>query len=322
LTIDFRCFDRHRTKSFPMELRQLRSLSVLAEELHYGHAADRLGVAQPALSRQIQQLEAELGVQLLKRSSRSVVLTEAGRQFAQDIAPALRQLERAAADVSGFAHGKRGNLRVGFSSNLEHQFVPKLIQKIRLEAPEAKTDLRELSVAEQIRQLNEGEIDIGLTTLPVADPALIVRRLFSEPLVVLVPSESRFAHLSAISLDDLAEEPFIMCPRYRQSGYHEFIRNLAAKAGFRPKVAYAADTKSTAAALVARGLGVSLVPQSATATATGGVIGLPISDHGVVVEIGIVWRRENMSPLFRLFIDCSVDLARTRDPGKPQQLVA
>jgi DNA-binding transcriptional LysR family regulator len=104
-------------KRLIMELRHLRSLLVLAEELHFGRAAGRLGMAQPALSRQIQQLEAELQTQLFKRSPRAVALTDAGREFVEGIGPAIQQIEDAAAGATNFARAKRGKIRVGSSGN-------------------------------------------------------------------------------------------------------------------------------------------------------------------------------------------------------------
>jgi DNA-binding transcriptional LysR family regulator len=232
-----------------MELRQLRSLLVLAEELHFGRAADRLGIAQPALSRQIQQLETELQTQLFKRSSRAVMLTDAGREFIENIAPAIQQIEDAAAAAAHFARAKRGRIRVGSSGNLSANFIPELLQRLQRESPLARIDVRQLSTAEQIRTLHTAEIDIGLATLPINDPSLIVRRILSGPLVLMVQSGSKFAGRASVRLGELEAERFIMCPRYRVTGFHEVIIEHAAKAGFRPRIAHEIDAPSTAVAL-------------------------------------------------------------------------
>lgn len=305
-----------------MELRHLRSLLILAEELHFGRAADRLGIAQPALSRQIQQLETELQTQLLKRSPRAVSLTEAGREFVESVSPAIRQLEDAAANATNFARAKRGKLRLGSSSNLSSDFIPELLQRLHQESPLVRIDVRELSVAEQIRTLHAAEIDVGLATLPIGDPSLIVRRILSEPLVLMVPSKSEFANRTSIRLRDLAQEQFIICPRYRHTGFHEVIVELAAKAGFRPRIASEVDAKTAAVGLVERGLGVALVPRSETSTASDRVRCIPIGNPAVFIEIGAVWRRENMSPLVRWFIDCAVQLGRELAAKRSPKLVA
>jgi DNA-binding transcriptional LysR family regulator len=132
-----------------MELRQLRSLLVLAEELHFGRAADRLGIAQPALSRQIQQLETELQSPLFIRSPRAVTLTEMGREFVAGIGPAIQQLEFAVANSIGFARATRGRLRIGSGSSLSHRFTPALLERLHQASPQVRIDVRELSTAER-----------------------------------------------------------------------------------------------------------------------------------------------------------------------------
>ena len=309
-------------KRLIMELRHLRSLLVLTEELHFGRAAHRLGIAQPALSRQIQQLEAELQTQLFNRPPRAVALTDAGREFVEGIGPAIRQIEEAAAGATNFARAKRGRIRVGSSANLSSDFIPELLHQLHQESPLVRIDVRGLSVAEQIRTLHAAEIDVGLATLPINDPSLIVRRIFSEPLVLMVQRESEFAQKTFISVRELAKEQFIICPRYRRAGFHEVIIELAGKVGFRPRIASEIDAPSTTLALVERGLGVALVPQSESLTASDRVRCIPISHPALFIDIGAVWRRENMSPVLRWFIDCAVRMGREIAAKRSPKLVA
>ena len=217
-----------------IEIQQLRSLLVLAEELHFGRAADRLGIAQPALSRQIQQLETELQSPLFIRSPRAVTLTEMGREFVAGIGPAIQQLETAFANSIGFARATRGRLRIGSCSNLSYRFTPALLERLHQVSSQMRIDVRELSTAEQVRTLHSSEIDIGLAVLPTTNPSLIVRRIYREPLLAMVNSKSKFARRAFVRLEDLAEEDFIVCPRYRQSGVYELVMELTAKVGFRP----------------------------------------------------------------------------------------
>ncbi|MBV9875769.1 MAG: LysR family transcriptional regulator [Verrucomicrobia bacterium] len=305
-----------------MELRQLRSLLVLAEELHFGRAADRLGIAQPALSRQIQQLETELQSPLFIRSPRAVALTDMGREFVASISPAIQQLESAAANSVAFAQASRGRLRIGVCNNLSYRFAPALLERLHQDAPGLRIDVRELSTAEQVRTLHSSEIDIGLAILPITDPSLIMRRIFREPLVAVVNAKSRFARRAFIRLGELAHEEFIVCPRYRQSGFHELTMELAGKAGFRLRVAREIDAKETALALIERGLGISLAPESASVLGNDRLRYIPIGDPEIVIEIGIVWRRENMSSLIRRFIDSAVQLALQTEAERSAKLVA
>jgi DNA-binding transcriptional LysR family regulator len=305
-----------------MELRQLRSLLVLAEELHFGRAADRLGIAQPALSRQIKQLETELQSPLFIRSPRAVTLTDMGREFVASIAPAIQQLESAVANSIGFVRAARGRLRIGSCSDLSYRFTPALLERLYQASPQARIDVRELSTAEQVRTLHSSEIDIGLAVLPITDPSLIVRRIFREALLIMVDSRSKFSHRPFVRLQDLEEEDFIVCPRYRQSGFHELVMGLTAKVGFRPRVAREVDAKDTVTALVAGGLGVSLVAESASAGEDGRVKFLPLREPEVLVDIGLIWRRENMSPLMRRLIQYAVLMGQEIEAERAAKLVA
>jgi len=312
---------RFQTDSI-MELRQLRSLLVLAEELHFGRAADRLGIAQPALSRQIQQLETELQSPLFIRSPRAVTLTEMGREFVAGVGPAIQQLETAVANSIGFAGATRGRLRIGSCSNLSYRFTPALLERLHQASCQVRIDVRELSTAEQVRTLHSSEIDIGLAVLPTTDPSLIVRRIYREPLLAMVNSKSKFARRAFVRLEDLAEEDFIVCPRYRQSGVYELVMELTAKVGFRPRVAREVDGKETALALVEAGHGVSLVAESAATVGSDRVSYIPLRDPEILIEIGLIWRRENMSPLLRRFIEYAVLLGQEIEAERAAKLVA
>ena len=309
-------------RSAIMELRHLRSLVVLAEELHFGRSADRLGIAQPALTRQIQQLETELQTQLFKRSPRAVTLTDAGREFVESIGPAIQQIEDAVAGITDFAGANRGRVRVGASGNLSSSFIPELLQRLGAAAPLIRVDVRELSAAEQVRALHGAEIDIGLATLPIDDPSLIVRRIFTEPLVLMVRRESDLANRAFVRLRDLAEQRFIMCPRYRRTGFHEVILEHTAKAGFRPQIAHEVDATSAFIGLVERGLGVALVPRSDSWLVSDRIRCIPIGSPPISIEIGAIWRRENMSPVVRYFVDCAVRLGRELSAKRSPKLVA
>jgi DNA-binding transcriptional LysR family regulator len=305
-----------------MELRHLRSLLILAEELHFGRAADRLGIVQSALSRQIQQLERELQAQLFKRSPRAVLLTDAGREFVENIGPAIQQIDEAAAGATNFAQAKRGRLRVGACCSLSANFLPRLLRRLLQESPLVRIDVRELSTAEQIRTLNAAEIEAGLATLPINDPSLIVRRIFSEPLVLMAQRGSKLAERASVRFRDLAEQRFIICPRYRQIGYHEFIIEQAAKAGFRPRIANEVDATSTSVALVERGLGVKLVPHSERWLESDRIRCIPIDNPPVFVEIGAIWRRDQMSPVVRWFIDRAAESGREIAAKRSPKLMA
>jgi DNA-binding transcriptional LysR family regulator len=245
-----------------------------------------------------------------------------GREFVASIGPAIQQLESAVANSIGFARVTRGRLRIGSSSNLSHRFTPALLERLHQASSQVRIDVRELSTAEQVRTLHSSEIDIGLAVLPTTDPSLIVRRIYREPLLAMVNSKSKFARRAFVRLEDLAEEDFIVCPRYRQSGFYELVMELTAKVGFRPRVPREVDAKKTALALVAGGHGVSLVAESAAALGSDRVSYVPLRDPEILVEVGLIWRRENMSPLMRRFIEYAVLLGQEIEAERAAKLVA
>ena len=234
----------------------------------------------------------------------------------------MQQLEAAAANSIGFARATRGRLRIGSCSNLSRRFTPALLERLHQASPEVRIDVRELSTAEQVRTLHSSEIDIGLAVLPTTDPSLIVRRIYREPLLAMVNAKSKFGSRAFVRLEDLAEEDFIVCPRYRQSGFYELVMDLTAKVGFCPRVAREIDSKETALALVGRGHGVSLVAESAAAAGSDLVRFVPLRDPEILIEIGLIWRRENMSPLMRRFIEYAVLLGQEIEAERAAKLVA
>ncbi len=296
-----------------MELRHLHAFLTVAEECHFGRAAERLGISQPPLSRQIQQLEAELGVKLFSRNSRSVALTREGTEYLKAIRPHLEGLDAAAAATRVSRRHPTGRVRAGFVSNLAYGFMPGLLESLRKAAPGIGVELSELPSPEQVRELHERRLDIGLVMLPVEDPGLKMRMLFREPVVAMLPAGHPAASPGKLSLKTLARESFVMCPRYRLSGFHETILDLCRTAGFEPHVDHEASSKTMVTELVASGLGVSLVPESATAHRHPGVVYRPLADAPWPLEIAAVWLDERMNPALRAFLDQAIEVARRRN---------
>jgi DNA-binding transcriptional LysR family regulator len=292
-----------------MELRHLQAFITVAEERHFGRAADRLGISQPPLSRQIQQLEAELGVKLFSRNSRSVELTKEGAEYLAAIRPHLDGLERAA-DVTRISQRKlAGKIRAGFVSSLAFGFVPRLLESLRKIAPGVAVELSELASPEQLRGLRDRRIDIGLVMLPVNDPGVKMRLLFRERIVAMLPSSHPAALLGELSLNALSGEGFIVCPRYRTTGYHETILELCRSSGFEPRIDHEVSGNALITELIASGLGVSLVPESAKGHDHPGVVYRTLVDTPSVLEIAAVWLEEAMTPILRTFLDQAIETA-------------
>ena len=293
-----------------MELRHLHAFVTVAEERHFGRAAQRLGISQPPLSRQIQQLEGELGLRLFHRNARSVELTTAGASYLAAIRPHLDGLAHAADAAQSTHRQPRGKLKAGFVSSLAYGLMPRLLETLRAVAPGVSVELFEQSSAAQCRALRESRLDIGFVFLPVEDQDLTMRRLFREPLVAMLPVAHPLAALPMVALERLHGEPFILCSRQSQTGFHEVVLDLCRATGFVPRLVHGASSTATMAELVAAGLGVALVPQSATGQGHAGVIYKTLASTPLVLEIAAVWRAEAMTPVLRLFLDHGIRAAR------------
>lgn len=298
-------------RSFAMEMRHLLAFVTVAELRHFGRAAERLGITQPPLSRQIQQLEVELGLKLFTRNARSVELTPAGANYLLAVRPHLEGLERAAMTAQATQRTPVGKVKVGFVSSLSYRFIPRLLEALRRIAPGVGVELIEQSSSEQCRGVRERRLDVGLVFLPVEAGELKMRRLFQEPLMVMLSTKHRLAGARDVALGQLERENFIVCPRYRKVGFHETIIELCRSAGFVPHVTHEASSNAVMTELVAAGLGSALVPHSAAAQAHPGVVYLPLANSSLLLEIGAVWLHEAMNPIQRLFLNQAVKAARS-----------
>jgi len=213
-----------------MELRQLRYFVAVAEDLHFGHAAQRLRIAQPALSRQIQALEKELLVQLLFRNRRRVQITPAGQVFLDRARLILARAEDAVLAVQRASGGVSGSLNLGFVGSATYDVLPSVLRAFRQAAPHVNLTLSEMTAHAQLDGLIEKRIDIGLLRLPAKTEGIVFRRISREPLYVAMPSSHRLAQLPALRLSALAEEPFVLYPDHPRPSWTEFVIGLCQQA--------------------------------------------------------------------------------------------
>jgi DNA-binding transcriptional LysR family regulator len=294
-----------------MELRHLRAFTTVAEERHFGRAAERLGMTQPPLSRQIQQLEAELGVKLFLRNARSVNLTEAGARYLSEIQPHLAGLGRAAVAARATNGKLTGKVRAGFVSNLAYQVMPKLLKAMKKATPRIKMELLELPGPEQLRMMRERRLDVGFVVLPIADPGLKFRLLVREPLVAVLPENHPMAGMAKVSLKALAKENFVFCPRFQVTGFHELILDICRSRGFDPHVVHESSSAAATMELVASGAGISIVPEAASMAEHPGVVFKPLAGRTPMIETAAVWLDEAMTPALRTFLDQAIQVTAT-----------
>jgi DNA-binding transcriptional LysR family regulator len=243
-----------------MELRQLRYFVAVAEDLHFGHAAQRLRIAQPALSRQIQALEEELQVQLLFRNRRRVQITPAGQVFLERSRLLLSRAEDAILAAQRAGDGVSGSLNLGFVGSATYDVLPAVLRAFTQTFPEVELILSEMTVHAQLEALTEKRIDIGLLRLPRKTEGLVFQTISREPLYAALPSSHRLAQFSALRLSALAGEPFVLYPDHPRPSWTEFVIGLCHQAGFQPTVVQRTVEIQTTLSLVAAGIGVSIVP--------------------------------------------------------------
>ncbi|MCM0620640.1 LysR substrate-binding domain-containing protein [Nocardioides bruguierae] len=262
-----------------MELRHLRSFVALAEEQHFGRAAARLHLAQPALSQQLQQLEREVGVRLVDRSTRRVALTDAGRLLEERARAVLGDLERTTADLAQVAAGRLGRCSVGFVGTATYDVLPRLARRAREDLPGVTLDLRGEQLAPALLDaVRERSLDLAVLR-PGAEPThdLVVTLLRAEPLVAVLPTAHPAAAAGVVDLADLADEVLVTHPSGHRSAMHGRVLEACARAGFTPREVLEVGETATLAVFVAGGLGVALVPASVQALRLDGVAYVPLA---------------------------------------------
>jgi DNA-binding transcriptional LysR family regulator len=279
-----------------VELRHLRSFVAVAEERHFGRAAERLHIAQPPLSRQIRHLEAELGEPVLYRTTRSVELSPAGEVLLERGREILAAVESALTDARRAARGEYGRLAIGFTGSSTYAMLPALAAALRTELPGVVLDLRgELLTPAQVTQLLDGSLDLGFLRPPVNERGLETEVLRSEPLVAVLPESHALAGSESVPLELLADEPFVTYPL--RSVVHDAVEDACARHGFQPTAAHEVAETATLVSFVAAGLGVSLVPASVSTMTVRGAVYRPLTEDPTRVELAVAWRHDDERPL-------------------------
>lgn len=285
-----------------IELRHLRYFIAVAEELHFGRAADRLHIAQPPLSQQIRQLEQELGFQLFYRTKRSVVLTEAGQVFLVECRRLLRQLDQAVELGRQVSRGERGQLVIGFVGSAAYNVLPGLLRSFRAQVPDVDLELHELTTDQQLPWLRENRLDLGFVRPPIEESEFNLMTILQEPLVAAVPETHPLAQQAQISLKSLATEAFILFPRPLAPGLYDQIISLCQQGGFSPHVVQEAIQMQTIVSLVAAEMGIAIVPISLHHLQRTGVVYKPLVEPTPKAEIALIWKKNDSSPTVQQFL--------------------
>lgn len=284
-----------------MELRHLRYFVAVAEELHFSRAAQRLHLAQPALSQQIKQLEKELGVLLLSRTKRRVALTEPGRAFLREARRTLESADQAVRAARRASRGEVGMLRVGYVDLATWLAFPAILRRFRQTFPSVDVTLVELHREPQREALVRGDLDVGFFTLSERDEGLAGVPIANEPLVLALPLEHPRIADDRIALSDLVEENWVLFPRELRTVFVELILSHCREAGFVPRIVQEASQLHALAGLVSAGVGITMLPQAMAATPRQGVAYRPLAD-APILPLHVVWPVGNQSPAAAQFV--------------------
>ncbi|ARQ70095.1 LysR family transcriptional regulator [Streptomyces marincola] len=284
-------------------LSQLHAFAVLAEELHFGRAAARLGIAQPPLSQQIRRLEEKVGHPLFARGPGRVELAPAGRELLPAARAALTGLADGLSAARAAGSGRTGHLRIGFAASLALTVLPGLLGRFRERYPDVRLDVREMTSAPQLTALRERDIDVGLLREPPADRAgLRFATVLTEPFVAVLPASHPLAARRSVPLGLLADSPFVLLPRAVGPELHDRITGLCAEAGFTPRVAQRAVEWPTVCAMVAAGMGVSLAPAGIRRMRCERVVFRRVEPASARTTVAMAWRGDESTPLVANFL--------------------
>ncbi len=285
-----------------MELRHLRYFVTLAEELHFGRAAQRLFIVQPALSKQIQDLEKELQVTLLERSKRKVNLTPAGTYFWQEARQVLAQLEEVQNQLPMIARGEQGEIRLGYVGSCIHTFLPEVLVALNQRYPKIQTYLSEMTTASQLDALQKGRLDVAFVRNPPFAEQWEQRLIFQETFSLVLPADHPIDGRNFPGLSAVAREKFILTTRQDGAAYHHQQLSICEGAGFSPQIVHETVHGHTVLHLIEKKLGISFLPSSFARVTTAAVKFIELKDIPQRAEITALWERRNPNPVLGMFL--------------------
>jgi DNA-binding transcriptional LysR family regulator len=271
-----------------VELRHLRYFRAVAEELHFGRAAERLHIAQPPLSQQIRQLERELAVTLLIRNTRKVELTPAGKAYLNRAVAILDAVDDAGRQAQRIAEGAEGHLAIGCVGSATYSLLPRLVRALHEELPGVDVSVRgEMLAPAQISALLAGDIDLALLRPPIDEPGVIVETVRRDRLIAALPEGHSLAARAELTINDLGDQEFIVHAGHGRSVMNSVLMAMCADAGVVPRVRHEVEETSTMVTLVAAGLGVAVVPEPTAALDVAGVCYRPLSPARLGVDLAV-----------------------------------
>jgi DNA-binding transcriptional LysR family regulator len=286
-----------------VDLKQLRYFVAVAEELHFGRAAKRLFISQPALSFDIRKFEEQLGVQLLARTNKSVALTNAGQVLLGEARRLLLQAGEAERITVRSAHGLAGRLRIGFVNSMLYRGMPHAVSRFEADYPGVEIVLKEMNTSEQVHAIQRMQIDMGCAHWGNFPSDVTSTPVFSEPFLCCLPADHPFARKRRVDLRALAQEPFILFPRTVSPHYHDLIIAQCVSAGFSPLIRHEARLWQTVVTMVGFGMGVALVPYTLRRVQDPRVCFLPLRGETLLSQVLLLRRSGDAEPVADRFVE-------------------
>jgi DNA-binding transcriptional LysR family regulator len=297
-------------------LARVQTFLAVAEALNFRRAAERLGVAQPALSRSVRQLEEHLGFALFERSTRRVALTPAGELLYREGVVALRRLSGACTRAARVAQGLSGSIMVGYSTFATAGPMSDIIIAFRKRFPDALVGLRLLASSEQSAALEDGSLDLGFMMWTVSLPPLEKIVISRERLVALIPAAHRWASRQSISLSELITAPLVIGNEGRWRGFRSLLKGIVDQRGLSMKFVEEADDLPVLLQFVRSGFGCTILDASFIPTLPPGIRAIEIEDVTTTLDVALSWHRDNLSPLAGHFVEVARTIAAPANRGE------
>lgn len=290
-----------------MEFRHIRYFVKLAEELNFSRAAEKLHIVQPHLSRQIKELEVDVGAKLFNRSKRHVELTHAGKFFLKRAYQIIEQVEQIGISTRLSAMGKEGELQIGFNGAVQ-DIIPTLKRYHEI-YPQVGIILKQMNTDEQLKALNEKRIDLVVLSIPVYDANIELFHLKSVPFLAALHKDHPLSKKEQLQIHDFSAEPFIITPKSAGPMYYNAIMSIFKQTNFTPNITIQAHDLQTVMTLVAANMGMSLTPSPMESTNE--IILREVEDIDVSVDVSLAWRKNNESETLKKFLLFFEDYYRT-----------
>lgn len=284
-----------------IDFRQLDLFVAVAEELHFGRAAARVGMAQPPFSQQIRRIERALNVVLLDRTSRRVSLTPAGAALLVEARDLIARRNRAFDAVRQAASGNAGTLRLGFSASSAVGLLPMIVRQVRRDLPDVTLRIDDRDGIDIAAAIRAHALDAAIVRAPFSAEGLILETLHQDAFVAVLPTSHPLAARQEVAIGDLADSPFILFPRHGAPGFYDTIISLCASAGFSPEIVQEASAWLSVVGLVESGLGITVAPAMAAYACPPGVRPIPLTGTRARAELVVVYRKGDLSPLVARF---------------------